>query len=124
MTNPLSVLAGFGVGQFLLPLPEGFLGAAAAPIAGDGRPFGVDAALLADVWAQVVHDGLGFAVVASEVRKLAESALQALYTAQQLHASQNDYAAAFLTNVKKINKSFSYTTSSAEELLLYKFTNR
>ena len=52
----------FGRGEFLLPLPEGLLGAAAAPVAGDRRPLGVHPAHLADVGPQVVHDGLGLAV--------------------------------------------------------------
>src|ERR1700741_4676654 len=55
--------AGLRFGEFALPLVEGFLRAAAPPVSGDrGGPLGVDAALVADIGPQVVHDRLGFAV--------------------------------------------------------------
>src|ERR1700710_85726 len=49
-------------GEFRLPLAEGLLGAAAAPVPGNGRPLRVDAPFLADVGPQVVHDDLRLAV--------------------------------------------------------------
>src|SRR5258707_392233 len=50
------------LGALGLPLAEGLLGATAPPVPGNGRPLGLDTAFLADVRAQVVHDGLGLTV--------------------------------------------------------------
>src|SRR6185437_4296329 len=54
--------AGLRCGEFLLPLPEGLFGATTPPIAGDRRPFRIDATFFADVWPQIVHHSLRLAV--------------------------------------------------------------
>src|SRR5262245_27590407 len=55
--------AALGCGELTLPLTEGFLGAAAPPVSGDGcGPLGFDATLFAVVWRLVVHHGLGLTV--------------------------------------------------------------